>query len=152
MARNEVHVDAAPEDVFAVLADPGAYADWVVGSKEIRDADPQWPQVGSRFHHTVGLGPFNVRDHSEVVGAEPPYRFVMRVKARPLGTAKVELSMVPVSGGTLVEMREEPWDLWSRLLHNPVADIALHTRNVESLRRLKRLAEARRAGAPAAAV
>jgi uncharacterized protein YndB with AHSA1/START domain len=148
MARNEMHVDAAPEDVFAVLADHRAYADWVVGSKEIRDADPDWPRVGSRFHHTVGFGPFEVRDHSRVVAAEPPHRFVMRVKARPLGTAKVELSMVPASGGTLIEMREEPWDVWSRLLHNPILDLALHTRNVESLRRLKRLAEGRRGGAP----
>lgn len=144
MARNEIVVDASPEDVHAVLSDPLLYGDWVVGSKLVRDADPDFPAVGTRFHHTLGFGPFELKDHSEVVANEPPNRFVLHVKGRPLGTAKVELSMVArPDGTTLIEMREEPWDLASRIIHNPLSDLALHARNVETLRRLKRLVETR---------
>lgn len=145
MAINEIQTTASPEDVFAVLADPKAYGDWVVGSKYIRGADDGFPAVGTKFHHTVGFGPIEVKDHSEVVASEPPHRFVLHVKARPFGTAKVELSMVPKDGGTLIEMREEPLDLASRLIHNKLADLVLHGRNVEALKRLKELAEGQRA-------
>ena len=146
MAINEIETTATPEAVFAVLLDYEAYGDWVVGSKVIRGADPNWPEVGSRFHHTLGFGPFELQDHSEVIASEPPYRWVLHVKGRPLGTAKVELSMVPKPDGTgtIIEMREEPWDAFSRLVHNPLADLALHGRNVETLRRLKDLAEGNR--------
>jgi uncharacterized protein YndB with AHSA1/START domain len=145
MAINEIQTSASPEDVFAVLADPKAYGDWVVGSKYIRGADPGFPAVGTKFHHTVGFGPIEVKDHSEVVESEPPNRLVLHVKARPFGTAKVEMTMVPNDGGTLIEMREEPLDLASRLIHNKLADLVLHGRNVEALKRLKELAEGRRA-------
>ena len=57
MARNQRDIDAPPERVFAVLADPRCYPEWVVGSKEIRAADPGFPAPGTRFHHTVGVGP-----------------------------------------------------------------------------------------------
>ena len=33
MAHNEIHVDATPDAVFAVLADPRSFARWVVGSR-----------------------------------------------------------------------------------------------------------------------
>ena len=47
----------SPGDVWEVLADPGEYGYWVVGSKVIRDADANWPEPGSKFHHTIGFGP-----------------------------------------------------------------------------------------------
>ncbi len=145
MAINCITTSASPEDVFAVLTDYEAYGDWVVGSKCIRDADPDWPQPGSRFHHTLGFGPFELQDHSEVIASEPPHRWVLHVKGRPLGTAKVELSILETGPGeTLIEMREEPWDAFSRLVHNPLADLALHARNVETLQRLRDLAEGKR--------
>lgn len=144
MAVNTITTSATPEDVFAVLTDYEAYGDWVVGSKCIRGADPDWPRPGSRFHHTLGFGPIELQDHSEVVASEPPHRWVLHVKARPFGTAKVELSILAQDDHTLIEMREEPWDLPSRLVHNPLADLLLHARNVETLQRLRDLAEGRR--------
>ena len=60
MAENHVRIDAPADAVFAVLADADAYAQWVVGAKEIRSSDPEWPNVGSRFYHSVGAGS---RDH-----------------------------------------------------------------------------------------
>ena len=78
-----------------MLADPDSYAYWVVGSKRIRDADASWPAPGSRFHHTVGVGPLTVDDHTESLAADRPRRLVLRANARPLGVAKVEIELEP---------------------------------------------------------
>jgi uncharacterized protein YndB with AHSA1/START domain len=134
-------VDAPPERVFAVIADPKTYADWVVGSDTIRDADPTWPAPGSRFYHRVGVGPIKVKDHTEVLEADPPRKLALHARARPLGTAKVTLLLEPEGNGTRVTMEEVAGDTLSKLAINPVTDWLVHHRNVESLRRLKRIAE-----------
>ena len=54
MARNDIHVEAPPERVFEVLSDPESYGHWVVGSREIRGADPGFPGLGTKFDHSVG--------------------------------------------------------------------------------------------------
>lgn len=141
MATTHQQISAPPERVFAVLSDPQSYGDWVVGSDTIRDADPAWPAAGSRFYHRVGVGPFKLNDHTEVLEVDPPRRLVLHARARPLGTAKVTLLLTPQGDATLVTMREEAGDPLSRLAINPLTDWLVHHRNVESLRRLKRIAE-----------
>lgn len=151
MARNRVHIHATPEEVFAVLADPERYPDWVVGADKVRDYDEEFPRVGSRFHHKVGPGPVNIRDYSEVIEADPPRRLVLKAKARPLGTATIELDLRESAGGTEVRMQERPGDrLTSLFVGNPVADTALRLRNAEGLARLKRLVEGTPEGDPIA--
>jgi uncharacterized protein YndB with AHSA1/START domain len=142
MARNERLIPASPERVFAVLSDPDAYGRWVVGSDTIRDADPSWPAVGSRFHHRVGFGPLKVNDHTEVVAMEPARRLELRAKARPLGTARVALDLERRGGGTLVTMVEDAGDPLTKLLFNPLTHLLVRLRNGESLRRLEQLATA----------
>src|SRR4028118_964875 len=105
----------SPAAVWGALADAGAYGEWgvgcqrtrraaaswaagtagggVVGSKRIRAADPSWPEPGSRFHHTVGVGPLSLDDHTESLEAHPPTLLRMRAKARPFGTAQVRLGL-----------------------------------------------------------
>ena len=141
MATTRQHIAAAPERVFAVLAEPRNYADWVVGSDTIRDADHHWPAVGSRFYHRVGTGPLKVSDHTEVMDADPPRRLVLHARARPLGTAIVTLVLEPRDGGTAVTMTETDGDPLSRLGINRLTDPLVHARNVKSLQRLKRIAE-----------
>jgi uncharacterized protein YndB with AHSA1/START domain len=141
MATNHIQLDAPPERVFAVLADPNAYGDWVVGSDTIRDADPNWPAVGSRFHHRVGAGPFKVNDHTEVVDVDPLRKLVLHARARPVGTALVTMLWEPRDGGSWVTMKEEAGDPLSRLGINPLTDWIVHLRNTESLRRFKRIVE-----------
>ncbi len=149
MARNRVHIHAAPEEVFAVLSDPERYPEWVVGADKVRDYDEEFPAVGSRFHHKVGPGPVNIRDYSEVLEVEPPRRLVLKAKARPLGTATITLELRESEGGTEVFMEEVPGDrLTSLAVGNPVADTALRVRNAEALSRLKRLAEGTPEGDP----
>jgi NAD(P)-dependent dehydrogenase (short-subunit alcohol dehydrogenase family)/uncharacterized protein YndB with AHSA1/START domain len=149
MARNRVHIDAAPEAVFAVLSNPYCYPEWVVGAAGVRDHDESFPAVGSRFHHKVGSWPLNVKDHTEVVELDPPRRIVLQAKARPLGTARIEIDLEPSAGGTALTMEERPGDRLTTLLAgNPLADTALRVRNAEALSRLKRLVEGAPEGEP----
>lgn len=123
-----------------MLCDPSSYGYWVVGSDTIRDADDGWPQAGTKIHHRVGVGPFKLNDDTEAKQSDPPRRLVLHARARPFGTARVELQLEPEGTSTRVVMVEEPGDRLSRLLHNPVADRLLHHRNREALRRLAELA------------
>lgn len=141
MRRAEVIIDATPDRVFEVLSDPLAYEYWVVGSSRIRSADPRWPKPGSAFHHVFGAGPLKVRDHSYVEEADAPVHLKLRVKARPLGTARVSLDLQPVDGGTRVTMAEDPGDPLTRLLFNPVGRVLVRLRNEHSLERLRKLVE-----------
>jgi uncharacterized protein YndB with AHSA1/START domain len=141
MATTRTQIAASPDEVFAALANPENYGDWVVGSDTIRDADLDWPKVGSRFHHRIGFGPLKVNDHTEVLAVDPPHRLVMHARARPLGTAKVTMLLFGRDGGTDVTMIEVAGDRLSRLALNRLTDPLIHVRNVEALRRLKRIVE-----------
>src|SRR6202012_4024923 len=118
MAQNETHVEATPERVFEVLSDARHYGDWVVGSRRIRGADAEFPAVGWRFHHQVGVPPFVLNDHTEVLENRPPTLLVLRAKPRPLGTARVDLRLAPDGRGTHVVMTEVAGDPFSKLLLN----------------------------------
>ena len=143
MAINETHIEAAPERVFAVLADWRAYGEWVVGSRTMRGADPGFPAAGTRFHHQVGIGPLHLNDHTKVEEVDQPHKLVLRARARPMGTAIVDLTITPEGGGTKVVMREDPGDRFTALVFNPLTHLLVRGRNVESLERLKGLAEDR---------
>jgi uncharacterized protein YndB with AHSA1/START domain len=145
MATNERFMPVPPEAVWDALADAGGYGYWVVGSREIRDADEHWPAPGARFHHTVGVGPLKISDHTESLEARRPSLLRIRAKARPLGTAKVTLTMTPQDGGTRVRMTESPDGATSWLTLNPLLQLLTRGRNAESLMRLEELA-LRRAG------
>jgi uncharacterized protein YndB with AHSA1/START domain len=141
MAYNEIDIDVSPERVFAVLADPRSFARWVVGSREIRRADPAWPAVGTAFDHTVGVWPVTLSDHSEVVECRRAELLKMLVKARPFSRAYVTLRLVSQAQGTRLSMDEKAADRRSLILFNPLTDPLVRLRNRVSLRRLKALAE-----------
>jgi hypothetical protein len=141
MSVNEIRIDAAPDAVYDVLADPRSFARWVVGSRAIRAADPQWPAPGAVFDHAQGVGPIVLRDSTCCLECERPRVMRLRVQARPISVAHVTLRLEPDGGGTRVEMREEAADVRSLLTMNPLTNPLMRLRNAESLRRLKRLAE-----------
>jgi uncharacterized protein YndB with AHSA1/START domain len=126
--------------VWDALAEPSNYGYWVVGSKRIRDADADFPAPGTKLHHTIGVGPLTLDDHTEVLEAEAPKYLRLRAKGRPIGTASVILRMTPVDGGTCVEIVENPDGPYSLLALNPLLQIATKVRNAESLMRLEELA------------
>jgi uncharacterized protein YndB with AHSA1/START domain len=140
MPTNERFMPVPPEAVWDALADAGGYGYWVAGSKVVRDADPQWPAPGARFHHTIGVGPVTVSDHTEALEARPPELLRLRAKGRPLGTATVTLELIPRDGGTVVRMSESTDGLYAPLDWNPLFRLLTKGRNAESLMRLEELA------------
>ena len=136
MARNESVISVPVEQVFAVLADPYRYHEWVVGAKEIRGVDGQWPEPGSVFHHSIGVGPVTLQDNTECLEVEEPHRIMLEARARPLGRARIEMRLTEVEGGTRVTMDEVAVSPPLMKLLNPVIDPLIHARNVEALRRL----------------
>ena len=148
MATTERFMPVPAEAVWDALADPDGYGYWVVGSKEIRDAEPEWPAPGSKFHHTIGFGPFEVSDHTVSLEAERPGLVRLRAKGRPFGTAQVTLEMTDFDSGTLVRMTENPDGLTSLLAFNPLVQLLTIGRNAESLMRLEELAQRQNGSGP----
>lgn len=143
MARTERVIDATPSAVFDVLADPRSYVYWVIGSREVRDADPSWPEPGSRFHHTVNVGPLRIRDHTRVEDVDRGRCLQLKAKARPFGTARITIRLQQESGGTRVTMVEDAADSLTAFIFQPLTHLAVRHRNVRSLERLAELAEGR---------
>jgi uncharacterized protein YndB with AHSA1/START domain len=138
--RRQMHVSR--EQVWAVLCDGHRYAEWVVGTDHIRDVDPGFPAVGSRLHYTVGAGPLRHDGHTEVLSVDPGHRIELEAHAWPLGTARIVLRLTNGHPGCTVEIEEHPRRGLASRLHNPVLDLAVKARNVETLRRLERAASA----------
>jgi len=132
-------MDAPAEAVWAVLADACLYADWVVGAKDVRTVEPGWPDAGTHFEHTVGVGPFTVHDNTKSLSADPPHRLVMEARARPLGRAQIAMVMTTTSSATEVTMSEHVVSPALFRWLNPLLGPAIRARNEESLRRLARL-------------
>ena len=141
MAENEIDISAPRERVFAILADPDSYAEWVVGTSRIRDADSTWPAPGSRLHHSVGAKPVTLDDSTEVLECEEPERLVLLAHIGPLGSFRVELALRADGAATHVTMQEEPVSGVSKL-GGPATGALIGLRNALSLDRLKELAEA----------
>lgn len=148
MSTNSMHIDATPAEVFAVLADASTYEHWVVGCDDIRAVEGDWPAVGSRFFHTIGVGPLKVKDNTKVVEVEPDKLLVLEARARPAGVAKVIFRLKPADGGTEVEIEEYPIKGIAKVTHNVMQDGFIKTRNGETLRRLRKQVEDRRAATP----
>ena len=143
MAENHAYVDAPPDAVFDVLADAGSYAHWVVGSSEIRGVEGDWPEPGSKFHHTQGFFGVGLKDSTLSIAANRPRQLVIEVRFRPIMVGKVEFRLRPSGRGTHVTMVEYPIRGPLARIHNPLFDRAFWARNVETLRRLRKLAEQR---------
>ena len=107
MTTVEIVIKAPVHSVWAVLADAHSYADWVGGAKEIRGVEGPWPARGSLFHHTVGMGPLDLKDTTQILESEPHRRIVLEARARPLGRARIEITLSMVGAGTTVALDEE---------------------------------------------
>jgi hypothetical protein len=94
----------------------------------------------ARFHHTIGVGPIKVADHTEALEARPLELLRLRAKGRPLGTATVTLELIPHDGGTVVRLSETTDGVYAPLDWNPLFRLLTKARNAESLARLEELA------------
>jgi uncharacterized protein YndB with AHSA1/START domain len=144
MARTSIRTHASPERVFTVLTNAEAYAHWVVGAKQVRAVDDGWPAPGTAFHHSVGAGPAKLDDSTTVIELDSPRRLILKGRARPLGTMSIVLDVRRSDDRTEITITEQPAAGPPRWLVGPAAwamDVLIHLRNVESLRRLRKLAE-----------
>jgi uncharacterized protein YndB with AHSA1/START domain len=143
MSKNHITVQSDAEGVFDVLDDAYAYPRWVVGTRRIRSVDPEWPAVGSLFHHAVGTAAGELHDSSKVLARERPHHLVLEVRFRPTGVARVEITVAPVAGGSRVTLEETPTDGFLARLPRWLTDPALALRNVVSLQRFRHEVERR---------
>ena len=143
MSVNAISIEAPPEDVFAVLADPERYVDWVVGTTDTDTVDPAWPAPGAKLRYHVGAGPLRFSDVTEVIEVQPPRRVLLHARMRPFGITEIELLLTPQGDGTQLVMREEPASGLVRATHTRLTDAVLARRNVAALERLRRIVETR---------
>ncbi|NGP09129.1 SRPBCC family protein [Rhodococcus sp. 14C212] len=132
---------ATPQQVWDVLADGWSYASWVVGASRIRAVDDAWPAVGSRIHHSVGVWPALLNDHTEVVESIPGKELKLRARAWPAGQAEITMRLHERPGGCRIEMAEKAAAGPAQLIPGAVQARLVLPRNVECLRRLMLMAE-----------
>jgi uncharacterized protein YndB with AHSA1/START domain len=144
MDRCETVIDVPVEDVWATLADGESFHDWVVGCKEVRKVEGDRPSPGSSIHHSIGVGKVTLDDTTSVVEMEENRRLVLRARIRPAGVAGVIMTLSPAGpSATTVVMEEDVAEGPASHVPDAITDPLLHARNVETLRRLKNLAERR---------
>jgi uncharacterized protein YndB with AHSA1/START domain len=143
MASVNVLVQRSPEQVWEVLCDGRAYASWVIGTREIRSVDGDWPAVGSGIHYTVGWGPLALRGRTTVRAAEPGRMLGLEADAGLLGTARIVLELTPWGEDTVVVLDEHPLRGPSYLLHNTITDAVLLLRGRPMVQNLAKLVERR---------
>lgn len=143
MSVNTRVVAATPDDVWKVLADGWLYPLWVVGASRMRDVDDNWPAKGSRIHHSVGVWPLLINDHTEVLDVVPGRSISLRARAWPIGEAKVDIRLSDVGSQTEVVIEEDATAGPGVLVPEPFKGLSLKWRNVETLRRLAFIAEGR---------
>jgi carbon monoxide dehydrogenase subunit G len=143
MATVNVLVRRPPEQVWEVLADGSAYADWVVGTREIRAVDAGWPALGTAIHYTVGIGPLSFQGSTTVRSAEPNRQLGLEADGGPIGTARIVIELTPWGEDTVVVLDEHPLRGPGYLLHNAFTDAVLLARGRPMVHNLARLVERR---------
>ncbi|WP_067686302.1 SRPBCC family protein [Nocardia jejuensis] len=144
MTEVTVLIPKPVDEVFAILADGWSYGHWVVGSTHIRRVDSNWPQVGSRIHHSVGAWPLMVQDSTAVLEVESPHLLELQARLWSFGQARIRMELsARDSGDTLVRMIETVTHGPAALMPDRVLALLLGPRNDESLARLKDLAVSR---------
>ncbi|MFI5669794.1 SRPBCC family protein [Streptomyces sp. NPDC051704] len=144
--RNQL-VHRPPHAVWAVLADPTLYGQWVVGPSESTPLDQFWPEVGSRLRYTMRLGPWSTEGVTTVRHRQPGRELELEASFKTLGTARIFLQLRPWGEETLVVCDEHPLRGLGGTLHNPAAEALLQLRNRGMLARLAGLVERGHAGA-----
>ncbi|MER6522420.1 SRPBCC family protein [Streptomyces sp. NPDC060334] len=138
--RNQL-IHRPPHAVWAVLADPNRYEDWVVGPSQSTPLDRTWPEVGSRLRYTLRLGPWSTEGVTTVRYAEPGRELELEASFDPLGTARIFLQLRPWGEETLVICDEHPLRGLGGTLHNPAVEALIQLRHRGMLARLARLVE-----------
>ncbi|MFE2877335.1 SRPBCC family protein [Streptomyces roseus] len=150
MAVRHQLIHRSPQAVWAVLAEPTLYGEWVVGPSESTPLDRTWPEVGSRLRYTLRLGPWSAEGVTTVRHREPGRELELEASFKSLGTARIFLQLRQWGEETLVVCDEHPLRGLGGTLHNPAVEVLLQLRHRGMLGRLARVVEQGRAGARSA--
>ena len=82
-----------------------------------------------------------INDATTVLEWDPPRLMAIQPKGWPLGEARVVLEVKPRRDGCVVRITEKAVKGPGALVPAAIMDVALHIRNVETLRRLAFIAE-----------
>ena len=143
MATTDIVIDAPPSAVFDTLLDAWTYEVWVGGTKRIRDVEADWPAVGSKFHHSVGVGPLMTRDETRMLRREDDRLVELQIQIWPIGEGVVRLELKPMGEQTQVIMHEEFVKGPAAATDNPLQQALMKVRNDWSLDKLKTIVEQR---------
>ena len=136
MTTNSRLVDASPAQVWEVLSDGWLFPVWVVGAARMREVTADWPNVGAKLHHSVGMWPLMLDDDTEVLDSSTDRRLKLKARAFPAGAAEVEISLAAEGVQTRITINEKVVDGPAKLMPPPVEAAAMKWRNTETLRRL----------------
>ncbi len=138
MARNSRTMSGiTPPQVFLALNDGASYDQWVVGTRKIRDVDLGFPAPTTAIHYTVGYAPLQKDGRTVVKAIDPDRQLELEAKAWPGGTMRIGITVEAVADGCEVSIEEHPLHGPAKVLHNPLLDLVIKMRNVETLRRLE---------------
>ncbi|MGJ0120931.1 SRPBCC family protein [Williamsia sp. MIQD14] len=140
MPAVSTHTTATPAQVWSVLSNGWLYASWVVGASRIRGVDPDWPQEGSRIHHSVGAWPLLLDDETRSLSSGAG-TLVLSAHAWPFGRARIEMAVVKHENGSIVTMDETAETAPARWVPDDVQRVTMAPRLRECLQRLVYLAE-----------
>lgn len=136
-------INAPADGVWSVLADGWMYSTWVVGASRIRAVETQWPALGSRVHHSFGIWPVLIDDHTEVLMSDPGHELLLKARGWPAGEAQVRIRLTQGStpGSSIVSIVEDVTSGPGRLIPRRARQLLITPRNTEALRRLALIAE-----------
>ena len=132
--------DLTPTQVFDALRDGSTYGDWVVGTRKTGEVDPTWPAPGTAIHYVIGYGPLRKDGVTTSKGYDPDSRLALEAHAWPAGTAGIVITAQARGADTEVAIEEAPLRGPAKVAHNPVFDLLIKLRTVETLRRLEAVA------------
>lgn len=139
-----VLIERHPEQVWEVLSDGRAYAEWVAGAQDIRDVDAHWPEPGARIHYTSGIGRWTIDDVTTVRLMEPCRRLELEAYAGRLGTARISIELLSWGESrTVVIIDEHPLTGLGARWHSAPLDAALRLRNRHMMRSLAKVVSER---------
>jgi hypothetical protein len=134
-------IKVSPKTVWAVLADGGRYAEWVVGTASSEPVRGQWPQVGSAIGFEVRLGPLRLTNETVVRHCEEGSELELEAHAGVLGTARIAIELRPWGEHCLVIVDEHPLRGAGGLFHNVGFEALIQLRHRAMLARLARVCE-----------
>jgi hypothetical protein len=128
--------------VWAVLADPTRYSDWVVGVSGSEVGGGRWPEVGADLGYEVPLGPWRARGRTVVRRSEPPVVLELEAHSPPFGTARIAVELRPWGEDEcLAILDEHPLRGAAGWLHNFAFDAFIQVRHRTMLSRLAKVAQ-----------